>query len=225
MWKVSGVLMSRGLYDGIMDFLTGTRLAASAGLHAYIPLLVLGFLDRYTQFVNLASGFDWLSNGWVIIILSVLLALEVAADKIPAVDTVNDFIQTIVRPTSGGIVFGSTAVSNIAGFSVGGSDTVTDPEAYVQSGAWVAIVVGIIIALLVHLFKMTTRPLINGATVGVGVPMVSTAEDATSVLLSIAAIFLPILAALILVAIAIPVTMAVSRIRARKKRSQAATTY
>ncbi|MEU4207652.1 DUF4126 domain-containing protein [Rothia terrae] len=187
--------------------------------------MVLGFLDRYTQFVNLASGFDWLSNGWVIIILSVLLALEVVADKIPAVDTVNDFIQTIVRPTSGGIVFGSTAVSNIAGFSVGGSDTVTDPEAYVQSGAWVAIVVGIIIALLVHLFKMTTRPLINGATVGVGAPVVSTAEDATSVLLSIAAIFLPILAALILVAIAIPVTMAVSRIRARKKRSQAVTTY
>lgn len=175
--------------------------------------------------MNLASGFDWLSNGWAIIILSVLLALEVVADKIPAVDTVNDSIQTIVRPTSGGIVFGSTAVSNIAGFSVGGSDTVTDPEAYVQSGAWVAIVVGIIIALLVHLFKMTTRPLINGATVGVGAPMVSTAEDATSVLLSIAAIFLPILAALILVAIAIPVTMAVSRIRARKKRSQAATTY
>lgn len=118
MWKVSGVLMSRGLYDGIMDFLTGTGLAASAGLNAYIPLLVLGFLDRYTQFVNLASGFDWLSNSWVLIILSVLLALEVVADKIPAADTVNDFIQTIVRPTSGGIVFGSTAVSHIAGFSM-----------------------------------------------------------------------------------------------------------
>ncbi len=44
MWKVAGVLMSRGLYDGIMDFLTGTGLAASAGLNAYIPFWFLAFL-------------------------------------------------------------------------------------------------------------------------------------------------------------------------------------
>lgn len=97
-----------------MDFLTGTGLAASAGLNAYIPLLAVGVLNRYTSVIDLGPGFTWLSNGWVLLILGVLLALEIVADKIPAVDSVNDMIQTIVRPTSDGIVFGSSAVSNIA---------------------------------------------------------------------------------------------------------------
>lgn len=39
-----------------MDILTGTGLAASAGLNAYIPLLTLGLLDRYTSVVNLGPA-------------------------------------------------------------------------------------------------------------------------------------------------------------------------
>ena len=104
-----------------MDFLTGTGLAASAGLNAYVPLLAVGLLDRFTSVVDLGPGYAWLSNGWVLAILGVLLLLEIVADKIPAIDSFNDMIQSIVRPTSGGIVFGSTAVSQIAGVNVGGT--------------------------------------------------------------------------------------------------------
>lgn len=182
-----------------MDFLTGTGLAASAGLNAYIPLLALGLLDRYTQVVDLGSNFAWLSNGWVLIILAVLLALEIVADKIPAVDSVNDMIQTIVRPTSGGIVFGSSAVSNIAGFNIGGEQTVTDPEAFVQSGTWMPIVIGIVIALLVHGVKALSRPVANTASVGLGAPVISTVEDFSAIGLSLLAIFTPILVLIALV--------------------------
>lgn len=183
-----------------MDFLTGTGLAASAGLNAYIPLLTVGLLDRYTQVVNLGPGFSWLSNGWVLIILSVLLLLEVVADKVPVVDTVNDFLQTIVRPTSGGIVFGSSAFTTpVAGLELGGQDTVTDPEAYVSSGAWVPIVLGIVIALVVHLVKMASRPVVNTVTVGAAAPVVSTAEDVSSVVLSLVALLMPVLVVLFVV--------------------------
>lgn len=205
-----------------MDFLTGTGLAASAGLNAYIPLLAMGLLDRYSQAVDLGPGFAWLSNGWVLLILAVLLVLEIVADKIPAVDSVNDIIQTFVRPTSGGIVFGSTAVSNIAGFNVGGEQTVTDPEAFVQSGTWLPIVVGIVIALTVHGVKTASRPVVNTASAGLGAPVVSTVEDAGAIVMSIAAIFLPVLVLVFVVLLTFAAFWVFSRLKKIKNRRRSA---
>ena len=205
-----------------MDFLTGTGLAASAGLNAYIPLLAMGLLDRYSQAVDLGPGFAWLSNGWVLLILAVLLVLEIVADKIPAVDSVNDIIQTFVRPTSGGIVFGSTAVSNIAGFNVGGEQTVTDPEAFVQSGTWLPIVVGIVIALTVHGVKTASRPVVNTASAGLGAPVVSTVEDAGAIVMSLAAIFLPVLVLVFVVLLVFTAFWVFSRLKKIKNRRRSA---
>ena len=56
-------------------------------------------------FIALPHGWSWLENGWVIAIVAVLLLVEIVADKVPALDSVNDAIQTFVRPTAGGIVF------------------------------------------------------------------------------------------------------------------------
>ncbi|NTW42826.1 MAG: DUF4126 domain-containing protein, partial [Cellulomonadaceae bacterium] len=41
--------------------------------------------------------------------------------------------------------------------------------------------------------KATARPVVNAATLGIGAPVVSTVEDATSVGLSFAAILAPVL--------------------------------
>lgn len=177
-----------------MDVLTGLGLSSSAGLNAWIPLLVLGLLDRYTEFVDLGPNFAWLSNGWVLAIFAVLLALEVVADKVPAIDSVNDVIQTVVRPTSGGIVFGSSMTSDIAGLTLGGETaTVTDPEQFVTSGTWVPIVIGVVLALVVHGVKALTRPVANTASAGAAAPVLSTAEDVVAVVISLLAVFLPIL--------------------------------
>lgn len=90
-----------------MELLTGFGLAAAAGLNAYIPLLALGLLARFTDLVTLPASWAWLENGWVMTIVAVLLCVEVVADKVPALDSINDTVQTLVRPTAGGIVFGS----------------------------------------------------------------------------------------------------------------------
>lgn len=182
-----------------MDALTGLGLASSAGLNAWIPLLVLGLLDRYTTFVDLGPHFAWLSNGWVLAICAVLLMLEVVADKVPAVDSINDVLQTVIRPTSGGIVFGSSVTSEIAGVTMGGqSATVTDPGHFFSSGLWVPVAVGVVLALMVHGVKAFTRPVANTVSAGVAAPVLSTAEDATAVVLSMVAIFLPVLVLLVL---------------------------
>ncbi|MDT5094317.1 MAG: hypothetical protein QOH60_3680 [Mycobacterium sp.] len=69
-----------------MELLTGVGLATAAGLNAYIPMLILGLLARFTNDVALPHGWTWLENGWVLAIVAVLLAIEMIADKIPALD-------------------------------------------------------------------------------------------------------------------------------------------
>ena len=190
----------------MLEALTGTGLATAAGLNAYIPLIVIGALARWTDLVDTPAGWEWLSNGWVLVVLAVLLALEVVADKIPGVDSVNDVVQTVVRPVAGGIAFGAGSSSQTA--------TVTDPEAFVQSGQWVPVVIGIVLALGVHAAKATARPVVNVATLGAGAPVASTVEDATSVGLSFAAILAPLLVLIALVALVV----VWFRFRARRRR-------
>ncbi|MEH0823618.1 MULTISPECIES: DUF4126 domain-containing protein [unclassified Micromonospora] len=169
----------------MFEVLTGTGLAASAGLNAYIPLITMGLLARYTDLIELPSGWQWLGNGWVVLILAVLLAVEVVADKVPVVDHVNDVVQTVVRPTAGGLAFGAGASSETV--------TVSDPGSFFSSNQWVPVVSGVVIALGVHLLKSAARPVVNATTAGFGAPVASTAEDATSVVMSVVAIILPVL--------------------------------
>lgn len=195
----------------VLEALTGTGLAASAGLNAYIPLLTMGVLARYTDLIELPSGWSWLGNGWVITILALLLAVEFFADKIPMVDSVNDVVQTVVRPTAGGLAFGAGSSSETV--------LVTDPG---ESSQWMPVVVGVLIALGVHGIKAAARPVINAGTAGVGAPVASTAEDLTSVSMSVIAIVMPFLVLVFLVAIVFTFVWLVRRRRERKRERQAA---
>lgn len=198
----------------MLEVLTGSGLAASAGLNAYIPLLLMGLLSRYTDLVELPSGWQWLGNGWVVLILAVLLAVEMVADKVPVVDHVNDVVQTVVRPTAGGLAFGAGA----------GSETVTvsDPDTFFSSHQWVPVVVGVLIALGVHLLKAAARPVINATTAGVGAPVASTAEDATSVVMSVVALLLPVLVLVFLLGLVFFVPWLFRRRRERRRERAAA---
>lgn len=193
-----------------MELLTGFGLATAAGLNAYIPLLMLGLFARFTDLVALPHGWAWLENGWVMAIVAVLLAVEIVADKIPALDSVNDVIQTFVRPTAGGIVFGSGTAAQTA--------AVTDPGAFASSGQWISVAVGVAIALVVHFTKTAVRPVANATTAGMAAPVLSTVEDAVSMSLVFVAILVPVL---VLVAAAALVWAVAMLIRRRRRRSPA----
>jgi hypothetical protein len=192
----------------VLEALTGTGLAASAGLNAYIPLVTMGLLARYTDAIDLPTGWSWLSNGWTLLILLVLLAIEVVADKVPVVDHVNDVIQTVVRPTAGGLAFGAGSSSQTV--------TVSDPGSFFGSHQWVPIAAGVVIALVVHGVKAASRPVVNTTTAGFGAPVASTAEDIGSVVMSVLAILLPILVLVGLVAMVFAAVWVVRRRRRRK---------
>jgi hypothetical protein len=78
---------------------------------------------------------------------------------------------------------------------------VSDPGAFFSSHQWVPVAIGIVIAFAVHGMKAAARPVVNATTAGVGAPVVSTAEDATSVVMSVVAIVLPALVLVLLVAL------------------------
>ena len=191
----------------MLELATGSGLALAAGLNAWIPLIALGLLSRYTDLLTLPAGWAWLENGWILVVLGVLLLLEVVADKIPVVDSVNDVVQTVVRPTAGGVAFGAGATSE--------TTTVTDPAAFVESGQWVPVVLGIVLALVVHATKASARVVANTTTGGVAAPVVSTAEDVGSAGLSLVAVVLPLLIIPVLVGLVVVVVLVV---RARRRR-------
>ncbi|WP_410811616.1 DUF4126 domain-containing protein [Micromonospora sp. 067-2] len=198
----------------MLEVLTGTGLAASAGLNAYIPLLTLGLLARYSDLIDLPSGWTWLGNGWVIVILAALLAVEMVADKVPVVDHVNDVVQTVVRPTAGGLAFGAGSSSETV--------TVSDPGSFFSSHQWVPVAAGVVLAFGVHLLKSAARPVINATTAGFGAPVASTAEDATSVVVSLAAIILPVLVLAFLLGLVAFTFWFVRRRSERRRERQAA---
>ncbi|KAB1915283.1 MULTISPECIES: DUF4126 domain-containing protein [unclassified Micromonospora] len=198
----------------MLEVLTGSGLAASAGLNAYIPLLLMGLLARYTDLMDLPSGWQWLGNGWVLLILAVLLAVEVVADKVPVVDHVNDVVQTVVRPTAGGLAFGAGSSSETV--------TVSDPDTFFSTHQWVPVVVGVLLALGVHLLKSAARPVINATTAGFGAPVASTAEDATSAIMSVVAILLPVLVLVFLLGFVAFLFWFLRRRRERRRERQAA---
>ena len=171
--------------------LTGAGLSAAAGLNAYIPFLLVALLARFTDVVNLPAGFEWVESTWAIVFGAVLLIGEVVVDKIPALDSVNDALGTVVRPASGAVVFAATAAA---------ADL--DSSAWMTDHPWVGLIGGAIVAGIFHTGKAAARPVANAGTAGFAAPVLSTAEDAAAVTLSLAAVFAPVLALVLLLLVA-----------------------
>lgn len=172
-----------------MDLLTGIftafGLSASAGLNAYIPLLLVGLLAKYTDLIHLNKPWDTLANPWIILLLCMLVIIEMLADKVPAVNHINDLIQTLIRPAAGAIAFAASAnvVTNVSPV--------------------LALAAGLLVAGTVHVAKAgAVRPMVTATTGGLGNIPVSIAEDVVSTVLSFLAIALPLLVGTLMIVIA-----------------------
>jgi uncharacterized membrane protein len=158
-----------------MDVFSAFGLSASAGLNAYIPLLIVGLLARYTDLITLSPPWDTLTDPWVLLVLALLLLVEIVVDKVPALNHLNDALQTVVRMIAGAIVFAASA------------HVITDISPVL------AMICGLFVSGAVHGTKaLAIRPAVTATTGGTANPIVSTLEDILATVLSIIAVLIPI---------------------------------
>lgn len=159
---------------------TGVGLSSVAGVRAFLPLALVGLFGRLGLF-ELPQPFDFLTGWAVIAALAALAVVESGLDKVPALDSVLDIVQTPVRIVAGALLF---AAALEAGLDVGAI-----PELAAGGG----------IAGAVAVSKAVLRPSANVATAGVSAPFLSFFEDVVAVVGGLLAVFVPLVSLLIVV--------------------------
>ncbi len=192
------------MFEAITGLGAAFGLSSSAGLNAYIPLLMVALASRFPQtdpLIELSAPYDMLSSWWAIGLLAILLVIEMTADKVPAVDTINDGIQTFVRPAAGALLF------------AGSTNVITDMHPALTIGAGI---LGLGVAGSVHATKTAVRPVVTATTAGTGNWLVSIIEDVVAFFMSLLSLILPIIAGIIAIVLFVVVVMIVRRWRQRK---------
>ena len=173
----------------LLNLFSAFGLSSAAGLNAYIPLLIVGLISRYTDLWQLQAPYDLLASPLVLGILGVLAAVDFLADKLPVVDHIAHAVGMVVHPVAGAILFASqnNVLANV------------HPA--------VAMAAGIIVAGGCHASRTALRPVATATTGGIANPILSFLEDIVSATLSVLAILVPLLAfALFLVLLLVLVT-------------------
>lgn len=167
----------------LSGLLSSLGLSGAAGLNAYIPLLLVGLLSRFGV-MDLAQPFDLLGSTWVLVGIGVIGLLDFVGDKIPGVDHLLHLAGSVVNTAAGAVLFAAqTGVADV-------------PPA-------LSMALGLIVAGGVHATRTAVRPVATATTGGLGNPVVSTVEDGTSLLLSVLAVFAPVLAVILLAAVVV----------------------
>lgn len=164
------------MFEIAWQLMMGFGLAASAGLRAFLPLFVVGIAGRL-QLVPLGDRFEWLSTPAALTVLGVAVLVEVLGDKLPVVDHALDAVGTVARPVAGAVA----AAAPLAAL---------DP----LTGMVVGVVLGSSVAGGVHAAKATLRLGSTASTAGLANPALSVGEDAASLLGSVVALVLPVMA-------------------------------
>lgn len=175
-------------------------LSGAAGLNAWLPLFAGALLERL-DVVELAEPFDSLSSNLGLAVLAAFLVADFVGDKVPVVDHVLHVAGTVVHPTAGAVLFtGQTGLE-------------TDIPTIV------AVVLGALTAGSIHGGRATVRPATTTTTAGFGNPVLSLGEDAASGLLTLAAFALPVLALLLVLALAVGLVVGFRLLRPRNHRA------
>jgi uncharacterized membrane protein len=172
-------------------------LAASAGLRAWLPLLLAGGLARLGV-LDLGPSFGFLGSNEALVLFGVATVIELVGDKVPAVDHALDVIGTPLRPAAGALLAASVL------------GTVSDPLTALVLGT----AVGAPSALVPHAAKSALRTVSTTLTGGLANPVISLLEDAIAVVTFVLAILVPVLVVILL---AVTLFLALRLIRRRRQ--------
>ena len=161
-------------------------LAACTGLRAWLPLLVGGALARLGV-IELGPSFGFLASNAALTVFGLASVIEIAADKVPALDHVLDALSTVLRPAAGSLLAASVLWK------------ISDPLVALALGT----ALGAPASLVPHAAKSALRAASSTFTLGVANPVLSLAEDAATLLLVAVSVLVPLVAAAAFLAAAV----------------------
>ena len=164
--------------DTLLSVFLGVGLSAACGFRVFVPLLVMSIASLTGQ-MQLSPEFEWIGTYPALAAFAIATIFEIAAYYVPWVDNLLDTVAIPAATVAGTIVMAS-AVSEMSPFLKWG----------------LAVIVGGGVAGTVQGLTTITRITSTAATGGIGNPLVSTAEAGGSLIMSILAIAVPVLAAI-----------------------------
>jgi hypothetical protein len=167
--------------ETFLSICLGIGLAASAGFRVFVPLFLLSLASNF-NWIPVNETWQWLGETPALIALGIAMGVEILAYYIPLVD---NFLDSIAIP-----------LATIAG-TVAVAATLIDVSPMLTWG--LAIIAGGGTAAVINTSTAATRLTSTATTGGLGNPIVSTVETGTATVLSFFAIFLPILAIILVV--------------------------
>jgi len=188
--------------ETLISIFLGIGLAASVGFRVFVPLFALS-LASYFGIIPLNESWGWVGSITAICTLGIATILEVLAYYIPVFDNLLDTIAVPLAAIAGTAVVVSTA-ANL-------DPIVTWSLAIIAGGGTAAAIKG---------SAATTRAASTTTTAGLANPIVATVETGGATAMSVVAIFLPILAIILVVGILFGVFLFFKKIRSKFKKKQ-----
>ena len=162
--------------ETLISIFLGIGLAASAGFRVFVPLFILSLASNF-NWIPVNEAWSWLGDVPALLAFGVAMIFEISAYYIPFVDNLLDSIAIPLVAIAGTAVMVSTLV---------------DLNPLLTWG--LAIIAGGGTASAIHSATAVTRLTSTTTTGGVGNPLVSTVETGTATVISLASIFIPIIA-------------------------------
>jgi len=150
----------------------------AAGLNVYATVATLGLL-AHLHWVTLPLGLQTLSDPWIIVISSVLFAVEIFADKIPGFDLFWNAAHTFIRVPVAALLAYQTASQ-------------LSPQLQLLAAA-----AGAVIAAIAHTSKTAARALVTPSPEPISNITLSASEDVAAISLTWVATHHPYTAAAI----------------------------
>lgn len=162
--------------DVLVSVALGIGLAAAVGFRVFLPLLVVS-VAGYTGYLPLSDSFSWLATLPALVMLGVAAVLEIGAYYIPGVDNLLDVVATPAALVAGTVV--AAAV-------------MTDLPPIVK---WTtAVIAGGGAAGITQAVTGLLRAKSTVTTGGLGNAIIATGELGGSLLTSVLALFMPLVA-------------------------------
>lgn len=189
-----------GGMETVLGLVVGICLSAACGFRVFVPLMGLS-MAALSGIITLSPGFAWVGTWPALIAFTTATLIEIGTYYIPWLDNIMDALMTPVAVAAGSIVTASMIVGDMSPFL-----------------KWtLAIIAGGGVSGLIHGGTAALRTGSSGTTGGAANSLIATIELIGSVLVTVLAVFIPLVALVVVIWICYRIIRSLAKSGAAKK--------